>query len=148
MHSGRRQLREIVGAKLKSGGQRFSPKSEGFFRPKSQIFRPKAGDLQKKRSLPKSKGFFWPKSQIFRPKAGDLQKKKKKGFCRTPKAFSGQNRKFERFFSAQKHQLLPPKNIPRGSKKKIGGEKRKSGGHCPPAPPLATRLTTFANLNI
>ena len=35
------------GAKLKSGEQRFSPKCEGFFWPKSQIFRPKAGDLQK-----------------------------------------------------------------------------------------------------
>ena len=37
------------GAKLKSGGQRFSPKCEGFFWPKSQIFQPKAGDLQKKK---------------------------------------------------------------------------------------------------
>ena len=90
----RRQLREIGGAKLKSGGQRFSPKCEGFFWPKSQIFRPKAaGDLQKrKRSSPKSEGFFWLKSQIFRSKAGDLQKKK--GLRRNPKAFSGQNRKF------------------------------------------------------
>ena len=39
------------GAKLNSGGQRSSPKSEGFFWPKSQIFRSKAGDLQKKKGL-------------------------------------------------------------------------------------------------
>ena len=43
---GRRQLREIGAAKLKSGEQRFSPKCEDLFWPKSQIFRPKAGDLQ------------------------------------------------------------------------------------------------------
>ena len=48
-HQGRSQLREIGAAKLKSGGQRFSPKCEGFFWPKSQIFRPKADDLQKKK---------------------------------------------------------------------------------------------------
>ena len=34
------------------------------------------------------------KSQIFRPKAGDLQKKKKEGLRRNLKAFSGRNRKF------------------------------------------------------
>ena len=35
------------------------------FLAKSQIFRPNAGDLrEKKRSSPKSEGFFWPKSQI------------------------------------------------------------------------------------
>ena len=48
IEQGRPQLREIGGGKLKSGGQRFSPKSERFFWPKSQIFRPKAGDLKKK----------------------------------------------------------------------------------------------------
>ena len=42
------ELRQIGGAKLKSGGQRFSPKCEGFFWPKTQIFRPKAGELKKK----------------------------------------------------------------------------------------------------
>ena len=33
------------GGKIKIRGQRFSPKCEGFFWPKSQIVRPKAGDL-------------------------------------------------------------------------------------------------------
>ena len=94
---GRRQLREI-------GGQRFSPKCEGF---------------------------FWPKSQIFRPKAGDLQNKIKKGLRRNPKAFSGEIANFN-VFSAQKHQLLPPK-------KYRGGARKKSGGGI--APPLATRLS-------
>ena len=48
-NQGRRQLREIGGAKLKSGEQRLSPKSEGFFWPKSEFFRQKAGDLQIKK---------------------------------------------------------------------------------------------------
>ena len=45
-------------------------------------------------------------------------------------------------FSAQKHQLLPPKKIQWGGKKKIGGAKTKIGGakmkiggHSPPLPP-------------
>ena len=52
---GRRQLREIGGAKLKSGGKGFR-----------RIFLAEiTGDLpKKKKSSPKSKGFFWPKSQI------------------------------------------------------------------------------------
>ena len=36
-------------------------------------------------------------------------------------------------FSAQTHQLLSPKKIPWGARKKSGGQKRKSGWHCPPA---------------
>ena len=67
---------------------------------------------------------FLAKSQIFRPKAGDLQTNKKK-IRRNTKAFSGRNRKFYRFFRP-KYQLLPPKKIPWGGRKK-------SGGHCPPA---------------
>ena len=47
---------------------------------------------KKKRSSPKSEGIFWPKSQIFRPKTGDLPQKK--GLCRNLKAFSGRNHKF------------------------------------------------------
>ena len=50
---GRRQLREIGGAKLKSGGQRFSPNFSG------------RNQKKKKKSSPKSEGFFWPKSQIW-----------------------------------------------------------------------------------
>ena len=78
---GRRQLREIGGeGGIKIRGakvfaemrklflaeitKRSSPNSEGFFWPKSQIFRPCAGDLQKKKYSPKSKGFLWLKSQI------------------------------------------------------------------------------------
>ena len=34
--------------------------------------------------------------------------------------------------SAQKHQLLPPKKIPWGARKKIGGAKTKIGGALPP----------------
>ena len=95
--------------------KRSSPKSEAFFRPESQIYRPKACNLKKKRSSPKSEAFFWPKSQIFRPKADDLQKK---GLRRNPKPFSGRNCKF----TDQKHQL---KKIPWGARKKSGGQKRK-----------------------
>ena len=110
---GRRQLREIGGgAKLKSRGQRFSTKCEGLFWPKSQIFRPKAGDLTpppKKRSSPKSEGFFWPKSNF-------------------------------NVFSAPKHQLLPLKKIPWGEQEKNRGGKNENRGGI--APPLATRLCT------
>ena len=52
---GRRQLREIGGAKLKSGGQGFSPNFSG---------RNHRCSPTKKRSSPKSEGFFWPKLQI------------------------------------------------------------------------------------
>ena len=129
---GRRQLREIVGAKLKSRGQRispnfsgrnhrwspkknnnkgFSPRSEGFFWPKSQIFRSKAGDLQKKiRSSPKSEGFFWPKSQILT------------------------------FFPPNNSNFFLPKNSVGGQEKNWGGKNENRGGIAPPAPPLATRL--------
>ena len=51
-HQGRRQLQEIGGAKLKSGGQRSSPKSEGFFCRISQILT---------LFLPKNTNFFLPK---------------------------------------------------------------------------------------
>ena len=120
---------------------------------------------KKKRSSPTYEGFFWPKSQIFRPKAGDLQKKKKKGLRRNHKfsdkkqVISKKKKVFAEIrrlflaeianfnvFSAQKHQLLP-KKIPWGGKKKIGGAKTKIGGAktkiggaLPPCLPLATRL--------
>ena len=99
-----RQLREIRGDKIKIGG--------------AKVFAE----------------FFWPKSQIFRPKAGDLQKKEKKRLRRNPKALSSRNRKFYVFF-AQKQQLLPPKKIPWAGKKKIGEPKTKIGGALPPQPP-------------
>ena len=107
IHQGRRQLREIEGgAKLKSGGQRFSPKREGFFWPKSQIFRPKAGDLQKKKGAsPTSEGFFWPKSQILT-------------------LFPPKNTNF----------FLPKKYRGGQEKNRGGGQKRKSGGIAPLPP--------------
>ena len=107
------------GAKLKSGGQRFSPISEGFFWPKSQIFRPKADDLQnkiKKRSSPKSESFFCRISQILT------------------------------FFPPKNTNFFLPKKY-RGGKKKIEGAKTKIGGTLPPAPPLATRLQEFEEIH-
>ena len=68
------------------------------------IFRPKLGDLQKKkkkkRSSPKF-GVIFPKfKRFFRPKAGDLQKKKKKkkkkGLRQNSGRFFFQSRKFKR----------------------------------------------------
>ena len=50
------------GAKLKSVGQRFSPKCEGL--AEITNFPIKSRWSPKKRSSPKSEGFFWPKSQI------------------------------------------------------------------------------------
>ena len=61
--------------------------------------------MKKKRSSPKSEGFFWPKSRNLNG------------------------------FSGQKQLLFPPKKISWGGKKQIGGQKRKSGGQCPPCPP-------------
>ena len=95
-----------VASFARSGGQNLNQggKGEGFFWPKSQIFRPKTGDLQKKKSSPKSEGFLGDllkkkkkvfaeiRRLFFRPKTGDLQKKK--GLRRIPKAFSGRNHKF------------------------------------------------------
>ena len=86
--------RDRGGAKLKSWGQRFSPKC---------------------------KGFFWPKSQIFLPKAGDLQiKKKKKVFAEIRRLFLAEIANFN-VFSAQIHQLFSPKKIPWETRKKSGG---------------------------
>ena len=127
------------GAKLKSGEQRFSPKCEGFFWPKSQIFRPKAGGLKKKkkkkeRSSPKSEGFFWPKSQIFRPKAGDLQKKRS-----SPKSegFFWPKSQILTFFPLKNTNFFLPKNTVKGQEKKIGGGggKNENRGGIAPLPP-------------
>ena len=127
------------GGKIKIRGQSFLPKCKGLFWPKSQIFRPKAGDPPQKKGLRRN-----PKSQIFRPKAGDLQKKKKV-FAKIRGLFLAEIANFN-VFSAQKHQLLPPKKIPWGQEKnRKGGQKRKLGGHCPPWPPLATRLQPCEN---
>ena len=59
---------------------------------------------------------------------------KKKGLRRYPKAFSGRNHKFKRFFRP-KTALFAPKKIPWGARNKSGGQKRKSGGNAPPPPP-------------
>ena len=107
-------------------------------------------------------------SPASRDRVGQNLNQGRKGFRRNPKAFSGRNHKFSaqkqviskkkkafakirrlflaeiasfNVFSAEKHQLLPPKKIPWGGKKKIGGEKTKIGGALPP--PLATRLRCF-----
>ena len=83
-------------------------------------------EIRGQRFSPKCEGFFWPKSQVFRPKAGDLHKKKKV-FAQIRRVFLAEMINLN-VFSAQKHQLLPPKKIQWGGKKKIGGQKRKSGG--------------------
>ena len=88
----------------------FSPNFSG--RNHNKIFRPKAGDLQKKkkRSSPKSEGFFWPKSQILT------------------------------FFPPKNSNFFLPKITVGGQKKNWGGKNENRGGIAPPAPPLATRL--------
>ena len=100
----------------------------------------------KRRSSPKSEGFFWPKSQIFRPKAGDLQKKKKeKIFAEIRGLFLAEIENFN-VFSAQKHQLFPPKKIPWGGQEKNrGGARTKIGGALPPCLPAgdAPEITTI-----
>ena len=85
---------------------------------------------KKKMSSPKSEGFFWPKSQIFRPKPGDLQKKKK-AFAVFRRLLLAEIANFN-VFSAQKQQLLPPKKIPWGARKKSGGKNENRGGALPP----------------
>ena len=128
----RRQLREIGGAKLKSGGKGFRRNARAF-----------SGRNRK----------FSDQKQVI---------SKKKGLRRNPKVFSGRNRKFSdqkqksrwspknkvyaeilrlflakiansNVFWAQKHQL----------KKYRGGQEKNRGGIAPPAPPLATLDVTF-----
>ena len=94
------------GAKSKSAGQRFPPKSEGF---------------------------YWPKSQIFRPKTGDLQKKKV--FAEIQRLFLAEITNFNVFSPKNINFFLPKKFRGRQEKNWGGGQKRKSGGHCPPCPP-------------
>ena len=117
------------GAKLKSGGQRFSPKCEceiTNFPTKSDLQKglrrnPKAfsgrnhkfsDQKQEKRSSPKFEGFFWPKSQILT------------------------------FFPPKNTNFFLPKKYHGGQEKKSGGgeAKTKIGGAFPPAPPLEKRL--------
>ena len=116
---GRRQLREIGGGgiiKIREA-KVFAEMRRLFLADQNQVISKK-----KKRSLPKSEGFFWPKSQIFRPKAGDFQKKKV--FAEILRLFLAKIAN-SNVFSAQNHQL----------KKYCGEPRKKSGGHCPPAPP-------------
>ena len=119
---GRHQLREIGGAKLKSGGQRFSPKCEGrnhkfsdqkVFAEKKKVTRKKK---EKKRSSPKSEGFFWPKSQILT------------------------------FFSPKNTNFFLPKKYRGGGKKKIGVQERKSGGALPSLPPAGDAPVALTSL--
>ena len=92
------------GAKFKSGGQRSSPKSEGFFWPKSQIFFPKTGDLEKKKVFAEIRVFFWPKLQVLT------------------------------FFPPKNINFFLPKKFRGGARKKAGGARRKIGGALPPPP--------------
>ena len=63
----------------------------------------------------------------------------KKGLRRNPKTFSGRYHKFKRFFRPKTATFSSQKNTVEG-KKQIRGAKKKIALHCPPAPPLATRL--------
>ena len=61
-------------------------------------------------------------------------KTKKKVFAEIRRLFLAEIANFN-VFSAPKHQLLPPKKTPWGARKKSGGQKQKSRGHCPLCPP-------------
>ena len=164
---GRRQLREIGGAKLKSGGQSWKPAlnlTQTFIIPELDW-----GEVsvkirwsqkkKKKSSSPKSKGFFRPKSQIqtvFPAKNRWSPKKKVFAGIRrlflaeitNSNGFSGQKQviskkkvfaEIQRLFlaevtnlngfSAQKQQPFPPKKYRGGARNKLGG---KNGGAMPP----------------
>ena len=79
------------GGKIKIRGKGFRRFPKAFSGRNYKFSDQKQMISKKKKSSPKSEGFFWPKSQIIRLKAGDLQKK---GPRRNPKAFSGRNHKF------------------------------------------------------
>ena len=88
----------------------------------------------------KFKRFFWRET-------GDLQKKK--GHRRNRKVFSGRNHKFKRFFGPKPATFSSPKNtVGARNKSGAGGQKRKSGEHCPPAPPLAMRLVHYLHKTV
>ena len=93
---------------------------------------------KKKRFSPKSEGFFWPKSQIFRPKPGDLQKiqkNKTKGLRRNPKAFSDVNHKFQRFFRPKKKTTSSSQKNTVGVQEINLGGKNENRGSIAPVPP-------------
>ena len=86
---GRRQLREIGGgggSKIQNQGDK--AENQRWTWPKLSFF------------------LNWIKAK-FQRKSGDL--KKKKGPRRNPKAFSGRNHKFKRFFSAKNSNFFLPK---------------------------------------
>ena len=70
---------------------------------------------------------------FFRPKAGDLQKKK--GLRRNPKTFSDGDHKFQRFFRPKKATSSSQKNTVGKQEINRRRQKRKSGGIAPPCPP-------------
>ena len=86
----------------------------------------------KKRSSPKSGGFFWPKSQIFRPKAVIS---KKKVFAEIRVFFLAEIANFNVFSAQNTNFLLPKKYRGGARKKNRGGKNENRGGiaSCPPA---------------
>ena len=71
---------------------------------------------------------------FFRPKTGDLQKKRK-GLRRNPKAFSGRFHKLKRFFRPKTETLSSQKNTVGGQEINRGGknENREGNALLPPA---------------
>ena len=99
---GRRQLREIGGAKIFADFRKlFSGRNFNVF---------------------------------FRPKAGDLQKKKKV-FAEIRRLFLTEITNFNRFFRPKKATSSSQKKYRGGQEINGGGKNRKSGRHCPPLLP-------------
>ena len=111
------------------------------------FFRPKLGDLQKKKGLRQNSERFFGRNTkfkgFFRPKLGDLQKKKKKVFTQGPSRFSPELTQI----SSQKLESLMP-NLQRGGHASIlltllcnfAILATQRGGPWPNGPPLNTPL--------
>ena len=112
---------------LKSVGQRFSPKWKAFLAEITK-FPTKSRWSPKKKVFAEIRRLFQAEITNFPTKSRWSQKKK--GLRWDPKAFSGQNRKFLRFFRPKTPSSSQKNTV--GGKKKIGGSKTKTGGHCPP----------------
>ena len=89
------------------------------------FFRPKTGDLQKKKVFAEIQTLFWPKSEIygfFRPKTGDLKKIKKKDLRRNSNAFSGRTQKFMVSFRPKTGDLKK-----KGLRRKVDVDQKQEG---------------------